>query len=51
VKYHLWFGAPMRFSGSSEDDDAELERKVVDVKRAIEELLRRGLTARGSIFR
>jgi 1-acyl-sn-glycerol-3-phosphate acyltransferase len=50
VKYHLWFGEPMRFSGVDEDD-AELERKVTDVKRAIEALLKRGLTARGSIFR
>src|SRR6266478_3201212 len=51
VKYHLWFGAPMRFSGSPDDDDAELEPKVSDVKRAIERLIARGLAARGSIFR
>jgi len=51
VKYHLWFGAPMRFHGRVEDDDSELERKVSDVKRAIESLLRQGLTSRGSIFR
>jgi 1-acyl-sn-glycerol-3-phosphate acyltransferase len=51
VKYHLWFGEPMRFPGGAADDDAELERKVADVKRAIEALLARGLRARGSIFR
>jgi 1-acyl-sn-glycerol-3-phosphate acyltransferase len=51
VKYHLWFGAPVRFAGSAEDDDAELERKVSEVKRAIESLLERGLAARASIFR
>jgi 1-acyl-sn-glycerol-3-phosphate acyltransferase len=51
VKYHLWFGAPLRFSGSAEDDDGELERKVYEVKQAIESLLERGLAARGSIFR
>ena len=51
VKYHLWFGEPMRFSGGNEDDDVELERKVAAVKRSIEGLLRRGLTARASIFR
>src|SRR5438477_2381584 len=51
VKYHLWFGEPMRFSGSREDDDAELARKVSEVKRSIEGLLKRGLTSRGSIFR
>jgi 1-acyl-sn-glycerol-3-phosphate acyltransferase len=51
VKYHLWFGEPMRFAGGNEDDDVELERKVAAVKRSIEGLLRRGLAARGSIFR
>jgi len=51
VKYRLWFGEPMRFSGSAHDDDAELERKVSEVKRAIETLLKRGLKSRGSIFR
>jgi len=51
VKYHLWFGEPMRFPGRPDEDDAELERKVADVKHAIEGLLKRGLTARGSIFR
>jgi 1-acyl-sn-glycerol-3-phosphate acyltransferase len=51
VKYHLWFGEPMRFSGGNEDDDVELERKVAAVKRSIEGLLRRGLAARSSIFR
>jgi hypothetical protein len=51
VKYHLWFGAPMRFSGSPDDDDAELEPKVSEVKRAIEALIERGLATRSSIFR
>jgi 1-acyl-sn-glycerol-3-phosphate acyltransferase len=51
VKYHLWFGAPLRPAGTAEDDDAELERKVSEVKHAIEALLERGLAARASIFR
>jgi len=51
VKYHLWFGSPLRFSGSPDDDDAELEPKVFEVRRAIEALLERGLASRGSIFR
>ena len=51
VKYHLWFGAPMRFSGNPEDEDGELEHQVSEVKRAIEGLLDRGLAARASIFR
>jgi 1-acyl-sn-glycerol-3-phosphate acyltransferase len=51
VKYHLWFGAPLRFAGTAEDDDAELDRKVSEVKHAIEALLERGLASRASIFR
>src|SRR6202048_5122851 len=51
VKYHLWFGEPMRLSGHAHDDGAELERKVGEVKRAIETLLKRGLKSPGSIFR
>src|SRR3954471_9073610 len=51
VKYHLWFGAPLRPAGTAEDDDAELERKVAEVKHAIESLLERGLASRASIFR
>ena len=50
VKYHLWFGAPMRFSGSAEEDDSELERKVREVKAAVQALLRRGLDERKGIF-
>jgi len=50
VKYHLWFGEPMRFNGSHEDDDAELERKVRDVKAAVQALLQRGLQDRNGIF-
>ena len=50
VKYHLWFGAPMRFTGRPDDDDSELERKVREVKHQIHELLQRGLADRRGIF-
>jgi 1-acyl-sn-glycerol-3-phosphate acyltransferase len=51
VKYHLWFGAPMRFTGTHEDDDTELERRVREVKSAVQSLLQRGLEDRkGVIF-
>lgn len=47
VKYHLWFGAPMRFK----EDEAELELKVAEVKAAVQSLLRKGLDDRkGAIF-
>ena len=50
VKYHLHFGAPMRFSGNPDDEDAELERKVREVKQAIQAMLDAGRVSRKSIF-
>jgi 1-acyl-sn-glycerol-3-phosphate acyltransferase len=50
VKYHLWFGEPMRFLGRPDDDDAELERKVREVKERIAGLLQHGLADRKGIF-
>jgi 1-acyl-sn-glycerol-3-phosphate acyltransferase len=50
VKYHLWFGEPMHFSSSADEDDAELERKVREVKGAIEALVAKGLAQRRGIF-
>jgi 1-acyl-sn-glycerol-3-phosphate acyltransferase len=50
VKYHLWFGEPMTFAGTAEDDDAELDRKVREVKAAIEALVAKGLAQRRGIF-
>jgi 1-acyl-sn-glycerol-3-phosphate acyltransferase len=50
VKYRLHFGAPMRFSGRAEDDDAELERKVKEVKAQLQAMLTKGLEERKGIF-
>jgi 1-acyl-sn-glycerol-3-phosphate acyltransferase len=50
ARYHVWFGEPMRFSGSPDDDDAELERKVGEVEAAVRGLLDRGLAERRSIY-
>jgi 1-acyl-sn-glycerol-3-phosphate acyltransferase len=49
-RYHVRFGEPMRFSGSPDDDDAELERKVAEVEGAIRALLDRGLAERRSVY-
>jgi 1-acyl-sn-glycerol-3-phosphate acyltransferase len=49
-RYHLHFGAPMRFSGSPDDDDQEIERKVEEVRGAVRALLERGLAERRSVF-
>jgi 1-acyl-sn-glycerol-3-phosphate acyltransferase len=49
-RYHLWFGEPMRFSGSPDDEDAELERKVGEIQAAVQALLERGLAERKHVF-
>lgn len=49
-RYHLHFGEPMRFEGSPDDEDAELEKKVAQVKAAIGGLLERGLKERQHVF-
>jgi 1-acyl-sn-glycerol-3-phosphate acyltransferase len=51
VKYHLYFGEPMRFTGNPNDDDAELEKKVKEVKGAIQSMINRGLAERRGVFR
>lgn len=50
TKYHLHFGAPMVFSGGHDDEDAELERKVQEVKVVLQEMLHEGLAQRRGIF-
>jgi len=49
-RYHVRFGEPMRFTGSPDDDDAVLERKVGEVERAVNALLERGLAERESVY-
>jgi len=49
-RYRLWFGEPMRFEGSPDDEDAVLEEKVDQVKAAITALLARGLEERPHVF-
>jgi 1-acyl-sn-glycerol-3-phosphate acyltransferase len=50
ARYHIRFGEPMRFTGSADDDDAELERKVAQVQDAVKTLLDRGLAERKSVY-
>jgi hypothetical protein len=40
----------MRFSGSPDDEDAVLEEKVAEVKRAMQRLLDDGRRARKHVF-
>ncbi len=50
ARYHLHFGAPIRCTGSPDDDDAVLVEKVERVKGAIRGLLEEGLRQRKSVF-
>ncbi len=50
ARYHIRFGEPLRFTGSPDDDDAELERKVAEVEGAVTTLIERGLAERKSVY-
>jgi 1-acyl-sn-glycerol-3-phosphate acyltransferase len=50
TKYRLYFGEPMYFQGGSDDDDAVVADKVWLVQQTISDMLRRGLSARRSVF-
>lgn len=50
VKYRIYFGEPMRFSGRPDDEDSELEKKVKTVKNAVQGLLQQGLRERKHVF-
>jgi 1-acyl-sn-glycerol-3-phosphate acyltransferase len=50
VKYRIYFGDPMTFTGRPDDEDAELDKKVRSVRGAIQTLLDRGLRERKSVF-
>lgn len=50
VKYRMYFGEPLRFEGSANEEDASIEAKVDVVKASIRGLLARGLRERSGIF-
>jgi len=51
VKYRIYFGEPLDFEGDADDEDAAIQTRVDVVRRAVEELLARGLRERRGIFR
>ncbi|MGB8933399.1 MAG: lysophospholipid acyltransferase family protein [Anaeromyxobacteraceae bacterium] len=51
ARHRIWFGEPMRFEGSPEAEDPEIEEKVGRVRAAVAALLATGLAARRGIFR
>ncbi len=50
TKYRIYFGPPLRFTGSADDDDSELHKKVTVVKTAIQTMIEQGLKARKAVF-
>lgn len=49
-RYYIRFGEPMYFTGSPNDEDAELERKVKSVRATIQSMINQGLKERKSIY-
>jgi len=50
VKFRIHVGSPMRFDGPHDAEDAEIEPKVEEVKKAIASLIAEGLAARKGWF-
>ena len=50
VKYRLWYGDPIHFSGDPDDDDQVIAGKVDEVKKTLAGLVDHGLKTRDSIF-
>ena len=50
VKYRVYFGEPLRFTGDANDDEAVTAEKVATVKSAIQTLMDRGLQERRGFF-
>jgi 1-acyl-sn-glycerol-3-phosphate acyltransferase len=50
VKYHIWVGKPMEFSGSANDEDVVVEALVDRVKTEMRTLIERGLRERRNPF-
>jgi len=50
VHYHVYFGEPLRFTGSPDADDAELERQAGEVQAAVQGLVNQGLAERPGVF-
>jgi 1-acyl-sn-glycerol-3-phosphate acyltransferase len=50
VKYRLYFGEPMRFTGDPDDDEDVLDDKVKTVKHRIQSMIQLGLREREHVF-
>ncbi|MEL6180785.1 MAG: lysophospholipid acyltransferase family protein [Myxococcota bacterium] len=50
VRYRLYYGEPMTFSGDPDDEDRVVEDKVSEVRTALEALIQHGLKQRKTIW-
>lgn len=50
VKYRIYFGEPMHFSGDPDEEDVAIGKRVEEVKDRIQSMLDAGVRARRSIF-
>jgi len=50
VRYRIWFGEPLHFTGRPDDEDAALEEKVARVRDGVAGMLARGLEEREHVF-
>ena len=50
VRYWIEFGDPMHFEGDPNDEDEEIAKNVLVVKGTIQDMIRRGLARRRSVF-
>jgi 1-acyl-sn-glycerol-3-phosphate acyltransferase len=50
VKYRLYFGEPMHFTGDPDDDDEVLDDKVKQVRNTIQSMIHVGLRERQHVF-
>jgi 1-acyl-sn-glycerol-3-phosphate acyltransferase len=51
VRYRIYFGQPMHFSGDYREEDADIDERVEQVRSAVADLLERGLSEREGVFR
>lgn len=50
LKYRLYFGEPLRFSGNPNEDDRAISDKVWVVRQTIQNMVNQGLSARRHLF-
>lgn len=51
TRYRIYFGAPLRFDGTGEEEEAVIRTHVERVRIAIDQLLAGGLARRSAVFR